>query len=247
MSMNNSQQLELFGQALMDYYNGDTKAMLDYCRDDGHIDSIPVSLFFRDITEMSSDKISLSECQGRILDIGAGTGLHALHLQKLGFTVCAIDVLEKACEIMTRNGIKDVRCVDITGFREKPFDTVLVLGRTVGNVGNLSGLRNFLSDLQKLVTSGGKVVLNSLDPTYTHDSRHLAYQQLNIENNRYLGEVRIHFTYRGNKGPQFNWLNIDYETLKNAAYDTGWECNILIQEENGNYLVKLEKLSPLII
>ena len=30
--MNNSLQLELFGQALMDYYNGDTEAMLDYVR-----------------------------------------------------------------------------------------------------------------------------------------------------------------------------------------------------------------------
>ena len=44
--MNTSQQLELFGQALMDYYNGDTEAILDYCRDDGHVDSIPVGLFF---------------------------------------------------------------------------------------------------------------------------------------------------------------------------------------------------------
>lgn len=127
--MNNSLQLELFGQALMDYYNGDTEAMLDYCRDDGHVDSIPVGLFFRGATDMPSDKISMSECQGRILDIGAGTGLHALHLQENGFTVCAIDVLKKACEIMKRNGIKDVRCVDISSLNEKPFDIELLVSQ----------------------------------------------------------------------------------------------------------------------
>ncbi len=225
----------------MDYYNGDTEAMLDYCRDDGHVDSIPVGLFFRGVTDMPSDNISVSESNGRILDIGAGTGLHSLHLQKLGFTVCAIDVLEAACEIMKRNGIKDVRCIDISNFNERPFDTVLVLGRTIGNVGNLSGLRDFLSHLHKLVTSDGRVILNSLDPKYTNDHSHLAYQQLNVENNRYLGEVRMNFKYKGNKGPSFNWLNVGYESLKNIAYETGWECNILLQEENGNYLARLEK------
>lgn len=239
--MNNSQQIELFGQALMDYYNGDTEAMLDYCRDDGHVDSIPVGLFFRGVTDMPSDKISISECKGRILDIGAGTGLHALHLQELGFTVCAIDVLETACEIMRKTGIKDVRCVDISGFTEKPFDTVLVLGRTIGNVGNLSGLQGFLAHLHKLVTSEGKVIINSLDPKYTNDPRHLAYQQINVDNKRYLGEVRMSFAYKGKKGPSFSWLNVDYESLRNIAYETGWECNILLQEENGNYLARLEK------
>ena len=239
--MNNSQQIELFGKALMDYYNGDKKTMLDYCRDDGYIDSVPVGLFFRGVTDMPSDNISISECIGRILDIGAGTGLHSLHLQELGFTVCAIDVLETACKIMRRTGIKDVRCADISDFNEKPFDTVLVLGRTIGNVGNLLGLRGFLLKLHKLVKSDGKVIINSLDPKYTHDPRHLAYQQLNAENNRYLGEVRMNFKYKGNKGPQFNWLNIDSDSLKNIAYETGWECNILLQEENGNYLARLEK------
>jgi 2-polyprenyl-3-methyl-5-hydroxy-6-metoxy-1,4-benzoquinol methylase len=239
--MNNSQQIELFGQALMDYYNGDTKAMLDYCRDDGHVDSIPAGLFFRGVTDMPSDSISISESKGRILDIGAGTGLHALHLQELGYEVCAIDVLETACEIMRKTGIKDVRCVDISDFKEKPFDTVLVLGRTIGNVGNLLGLQDFLSHLHKFVTSEGKVIINSLDPKYTNDPRHLAYQQLNIENNRYLGEVRMNFVYKGKKGPSFNWLNVDYESIKNIAHETGWECNILLQEENGNYLARLEK------
>ena len=190
---------------------------------------------------MPSDTISISECQGRILDIGAGTGIHSLHLQKAGFTVCAIDVLETACEIMKRNGIKDVRCTDISGFNEKPFDTVLVLGRTIGNVGNLSGLRAFLTELQKLVSDKGKVLITSLDPGYTDDPRHLTYQQLNVENNRYPGEVRLNFNYKGNKGPQFNWLNIGCEAQKDIAYETGCKCNILLQEANGNYLAKLEK------
>jgi 2-polyprenyl-3-methyl-5-hydroxy-6-metoxy-1,4-benzoquinol methylase len=239
--MNNSQQLKLFGQALMDYYNGDTKATLDYCRDDGHVERLPVTIFFRGGADRPTDNIAISECRGRILDIGAGTGLQALHLQKSGFTVCAIDVLETACEIMQKNGVKDVRCVDISSFNEKFFDTVLVLGHTIGNVGNLSGLRDFLSDLQKLVAPEGKVIINPLDPKYTNDPRHLAYQQFNIDNNRYLGEVRLHFKYKDKKGPPFNWLNIDHESLIKIAYETGWECTILLQEETGNYLARLVK------
>ena len=142
---------------------------------------------------------------------------------------------------MKRNGIKDVRCVDISSFNEEPFDTVLVLGHTIGNVGNLSGLRDFLSNLQKLVTSGGKAIINPLDPKYTNDPRHLAYQKNNVENNRYLGEVRMRFQYKGEKGPYFNWLNVDPESLKNIAAETGWGCDTLLQEESGNYVVRLEK------
>lgn len=237
--MNTSEQLNLFGRALMDYHKGNTGATLDYCRDDGHVDTLAVGLFFREVTDMSSDSISISECRGRILDVGAGIGLHSLHLQERGFTVCAIDVLPEACEIMKDKGIKDVRCIDISGFAEKPFDTILVLGHTIGNVGTLSGLSNFLKCLHKLVTPDGKIIINPLDPRYTNDPRHLAYQKSNVKNNRYTGEVRMHFEYKGLKGPQFNWLNVDHESLEVIAAETGWKCDVLLQEDNGNYLARL--------
>ena len=53
----------------------------------------------------------------------------------------------------------------------------------------------------------------------------------------------MHFKYKGHEGPQFNWLNIDYESLKVTSNETGWVCEILLKQDNGNYLARLKKVS----
>jgi 2-polyprenyl-3-methyl-5-hydroxy-6-metoxy-1,4-benzoquinol methylase len=85
--------LRPFGLALVDYLNGDTSATLTIRRDDGFEAPLPVSHFFRTPNEFEPLEVAaLERCSGRVLDIGAGTGLHALHLQSRGLPVTAIDI-----------------------------------------------------------------------------------------------------------------------------------------------------------
>jgi len=93
----NPEAMKPYGLALLDFYNGDTEATFIICRDDGCIDHFPVSTSFRASTDINIEQVALNNCHGRVLDVGAGTGLHSLHLQNQGLSVCAIDISPEAC------------------------------------------------------------------------------------------------------------------------------------------------------
>jgi 2-polyprenyl-3-methyl-5-hydroxy-6-metoxy-1,4-benzoquinol methylase len=97
------------GLALVAYFQGDSTAQLIIRRDDGVEDLLPVSHFFRSPPEFSPIEVAaLKRCQGHVLDIGAGTGLHSLVLQSKGLTVTAIDISPEAVEIMVQRGVRNV-------------------------------------------------------------------------------------------------------------------------------------------
>jgi len=237
----NPKAMKPYGLALVDYYQGDSSATFIVYRDDGHRSEHPIDVFYRESTNMNIDKIALENCRGRVLDVGAGTGLHSLHLQDQGLTVCAIDISPEACEVMHKRGVKEVHCTDISDFKNEPFDTILILGRSIGMVENMAGLDYFLIDIHRLVNQDGQVILNSADVTCTSNPVHLAYQETNRQAGRYIGEIRIHFEYEGLKGPVCGWLHVDPETLANHASKVGWSCDVLLKDEDGNYLAKLTK------
>jgi len=237
----NPEAMRPFGLALLDYYNGDTEATFTICRDDGFIDLFSISVLFRASIDVNIDKVALDNCRGRVLDIGAGTGLHSLYLRKHGLPVCAIDISPEACKVMQKRGLDEVHCVDISDFKAEPFDTLLMLGRSIGMVENITGLDCFLKDIRRLVKPDGQILLNSADVRSTTNPMHLAYQEANRQSGRYIGEIRMHFEYKGQAGPTHEWLHIDSEALAEHSSRAGWQWEILINEDNGNYLTKLTK------
>ena len=230
-----------FGLALADYFNGNKETSFSICRDDGALSALPAGVFFRQSTDFDIDRIALEHCRGRVLDIGAGTGLHSLHLQSRGFSVTAIDVSPEACDIMRKRGLSEVNCIDIFDFNAEPFDTLLILGRGIGMVEDIAGLERFLTDVHRLVMPNGQVLLNSADVECTDNPEDLAYHEINRRAGRYTGEVRMYFEYRGLKGPMCGWLHVDPKTLAEHAAKAGWACEVIFREEDGNYLAKLTK------
>lgn len=66
-------------------------------------------VFFRSYEEMPDlEKMALSVCEGRILDVGAGTGCHSLVLQHFDNEVTAIDTAAHAVSVMKESGLKNV-------------------------------------------------------------------------------------------------------------------------------------------
>jgi len=228
------------GLALLDYHRGQEDGVLTVRREDGDAREIPVQAFFRESTALATDQKALDACHGSVLDVGAGTGIHSLALQGEGVEVCAIDVLPEACEIMRRRGLKDVHCADFRRFAaSRRFDTLLILGRGLGMVETLAGLDRFLEDTHRHLLPQGQVLLSSWDVRCTADPVHLTYQDRLRNSGRYFGELRMRFEYEGQAGPMFPFLYVDPETLAAHAAPRGWSCDILIREENGNYLGRL--------
>jgi SAM-dependent methyltransferase len=232
--------MDPYGAALLAYFEGDAGAELVLRRDDGHEGRLPAGYFFRPPSEFTPvEKAAVEHCCGHVLDVGAGTGLHSLALQEKGARVTAIDVSALAVEIMSRRGVVNARRADIFEYDGGAFDTVLMLGHGIGMVETLAGLDRFLVQARGLLSAGGQVLLDSLDVRVTSDPKNLAYHEANRRAGRYVGEVRLQTGYQSETGPYHGWLHVDAETLKEHAVDAAWKCEVILQENNGDYLARL--------
>jgi hypothetical protein len=70
---------DLHGAALLDCFRGDFSAVL-IRHQDGVRDDVPAAFWLRDTMD-PLEAMALDLCRGRMLDVGAGAGLHALELQ----------------------------------------------------------------------------------------------------------------------------------------------------------------------
>jgi SAM-dependent methyltransferase len=234
--------MQPYGAALLAYLEGDTGAALILRRDDGQEAPMPVSHFFRDPSAFTPvENAAIRHCSGRVLDVGAGTGLHSLVLQQKGLRVTAIDVSAQAVAVMTRRGVKDVHCADLFTYEGGPFDTVLMMGHGIGTVETIAGLDRFLAHARGFLAEGGQVLLDSLDVRGTADPTNLAYQEANRRAGRYVGEIRLQLEYQGEKGPYCGWLHVDATTLKEHAGGAGWGCDVIAGQDGGDYLARLTK------
>lgn len=237
--------LEPFGRALIAFFDGDSDAVLLLRRDDGFEAALPVRHFFRDPDEFSPiENRALEECGDGVFDIGAGTGLHSLYLQAKGHTVKAIDICPQAVAIMRRRGVRNVQETDVFAMRcedtgEQPFDTLLMLGHAVGAVGDLDGLGRFLGHARDLLEDEGRLLLDSLDVQRTDHPEHLAYHEKNRLAGRYVGRTRLQFEFAGFAGPWCEWLHVDPKTLAEVATRAGWQSEVLLQQDAGDYLARL--------
>jgi SAM-dependent methyltransferase len=106
------------GAALADYFRGNEAAML-VCYQDGERGDVPAAFWFRELSD-PLELMALDLAQGRVLDLGAGTGLHALELQRRGVDVTALDVSAEAVAIMTERGVEKARLGDLYSFDDAP-------------------------------------------------------------------------------------------------------------------------------
>lgn len=239
--------MEPFGLALTDYYYNRKKVgKLIMHRDDGLKEEHPVEYYFREPSDFSPmEKEALKICKGKVLDIGAGVGPDSLELQKLGLRVYSIDVSQHACKIMGKRGLKNVECMsfyEFTDIHEGKFDTILLLGRSIGFVETLNGLKKFLNYCKSLLNQNGNIIFDSSDLRTTTKPIHLKYQKKNQDEGRYLGEIRLRMEYQGLMGDYFQILHVDPDTLENIVLELGLKYEFVMKEENdGSYLVRIFK------
>ncbi len=230
-----------YARALSDYAAGDVAASLVVHSSLGECDELPVSVFFRGEEEFFPfDAAALSLCFGRVLDVGAGTGVHALALQQRGQPVRAAEVLPEAVRIMRKRGVRDAVCADLFELREERFDTLLMLMNGIGPVGTLAGLEPFLDRAGRLLAPGGQILVDSgeaqVAPAPAHAPR---WDWPPLTADRYVGEAWIRLEYRDEVAPPFRELYLDSETLIERAAHFGWRCELAYTDETGGYLACL--------
>lgn len=220
-----------YSLALKDFYAGKTEDGLWLNTSYGEPEEMPLWYFFRAYEEMPDlEKMALSVCEGRILDVGSGTGCHALILQQFGNDVMAIDTSEEAVAIMKDSGLSEVKAIDYFKFRGQKFNTLLCLMNGIGFIGKLDNLDSFLKKADELLEPEGQIIFDSSDISYLYEGAK--------PTEHYYGEVNFQYEYNGQKGEWFEWVYIDHKTLTEKADQMGWYTYILHQE-NDQYLARL--------
>ena len=70
---------------------------------------------------------------GKILDIGAGSGIHSLYLQDKGKDVTALDIKQGFVDVMEKRGLNKVICSDIFDYKERFYNQRKRRQLNVGN------------------------------------------------------------------------------------------------------------------
>ena len=226
------------GQAIADYYKNGTAPDILINTNYTEGENLPASYFFRTFEEMPGiEQTALENCRGKVLDVGAAAGSHALELQKREFDVTALEKSEPACEVMQKRGVKKVVCSDLFQFEETGFDTVLLLMNGTGIGQTLDGLKEMLNHLKSLLNEGGQILIDSSDIQYLFEEEDGSFW-VDLVNNRYYGEMDYELIYK-DTSTQFKWLFTDFETLAGIAAEAGLNCDLVKEGEQNDFLAKL--------
>ncbi|MHA4893686.1 class I SAM-dependent methyltransferase [Pedobacter sp. PWIIR3] len=225
--------MDVFGEALKDQFLKPPAETLWVHNSYDDPEEMPVDIYFRDEDEMPELELkALDLCKGKILDVGAGVGSHALVLQKRGLNVTAMDISAVAVGIMKQRGIKKAIEADILKYDGESYDTLLFMMNGIGLTGTIPALTAFLEKVKSLLNPGGQLVFDSSDLSYL-------YQEVAFPINGYYGEVSFRYEYKGHKGNWFEWIYVDQQTLKNIAVKKGWKVEIIFEDDNDQYLARL--------
>ena len=228
-----------FGDAIHDYFeNGQAPDLIvnsNYTADE----KIVASYFFRIETEMPTiERTALKNCQGKVLDIGAAAGCHALLLQVKGFEVTALEKSEKACEVLRKRNIKKVVCADIYNDSESRFDTILLLMNGAGIGETLTGIEKLLNHLKKLLAENGQILIDSTDIKYLFEEEDGSFW-MDLASESYYGEMEYEVKYKKSVS-KFKWLFVDFQNLKRIAGKVGFECNLIQKGKHNDFLAQLK-------
>lgn len=230
------------GAAIRDYFRQGKSAQLKVLSSLFDDDEMPVAHLFRSYHEMPPlEQRALNEARGKVLDVGAGAGCHALALQECGFDVTAVDISPLSCETMKERGVANVECVNIFNQRfQERFDTLLLLMNGTGIAGKLSRLPQLLSRLKQLMNPGAQILIDSSDLRYVYEDENGV---LDVDlDGAYYGEVDYQMTYRNIIGKSFDWLYADSVVLAECCRQCGLKCEILAQGNHYDYLARIVQM-----
>lgn len=228
------------GQAIWDFYHQHNPEDLQTETSISELDELPVNYLFRDFSSMNKvEQKALQLASGKVLDVGAGAGSHALYLQdERKLDVTALDISPKSIEICKERGIRKAISQDLLHFSGGAYDTILLLMNGTGIFQSLNVIDIYLQKLHSLLNKNGQILLDSTDILYMFDADEDG--GVYIPADGYYGELDYIVHYKGESEDPIKWLYLDYNTLKNAAEHNNFNIEKVLQHED-SYLAKLTK------
>ena len=233
-----SKDKDPMGAAILDYQKSERVGRLRVLSSMFEEDEMPVKHLFRKVEEMPMlEQKALQLTKGRVLDVGAGAGCHALALQAQSIAVKAIDISPLSCEAMELRGVMDAECINLFDEHlETGFDTILLLMNGTGIAGKIENLPALFNRLKALLNKDGQILIDSSDIKYIYENEDGSFD-INL-NTAYYGEVDYQMVYKDVKGDSFDWLYVDFPLLKSIAESCGLHGELIAEGEHYDYLAR---------
>lgn len=233
-------EIDAMGNAIADYARTGKAAKLIVTSTMLDDDEMPVEVLFRTFDEMPAiEQEALRLAQGKILDVGAGSGCHALALQEMGKDVCAIDISLLSVDVMRERGVRNARAINL--FDERlcdRFDTIILLMNGAGMMQRLDNIPDFFMRMRQLLAPCGKILMDSSDLMFLYENEDGSYD-IDL-NGDYYGQMDFAVQYKDIKGEPFDWIYIDFDTLSVHAEANGFTCRLVKEGEHYDYLAELQ-------
>jgi len=106
----------------------------------------------------------------------------------------------------------------------------------IGIAGTLANLEQTLIHCKSLLNEGGKILCDSSDIKYLYEDEDGAlWVDLNSE---YYGNFRFQMKFKGEIGPWFDWLYVDFDNLFQVAKKCGMKASRVFEKDD-NYLAEI--------
>lgn len=231
---------DAYGMALKAYAGGDTEATIAAISDIAETEEWPLSEFFHTWETMGElERRALTMAQGRTLDVGAGSGSHALWLQERGADVTAIDISPLAVEVMRERGLRHAKLANFYDLpADERYDTIIMLMNGAGIAGTADNLDIFMNKVRDLLADGGQALIDSSDIIYLYEEEDGSAV---IPMDRYYGDLEYAFEFRGTSSETFPWVFVDQQTLADAATRCGLKAELVAEGEHYDFLMRFTK------
>ncbi|MEP0264318.1 methyltransferase domain-containing protein [Dokdonia sp.] len=229
--------IDIFGQAVIDYYNDDYTEDIIVHSSISEDDVLPIPYLFRPYNEMPSiEKKALQLCKGKTLDVGSGAGSHSLWLQEQGIDITALDI-SKGCSMLSRKRTLEKVITSSILDHKGQYDTLLILMNGTGIFEEISKVDAYLQHLKTLLKPNGQILIDGSDIKYMFETEDGGYW-IDIHNT-YYGEVTMAMSYKGQRSNDFKWLYLDFDTLQEYAKKNELQCKLILEGDHYDYLACL--------
>ena len=224
-------QTDLLGEVIRKHYFEGLVNEVGLMIDGEEDEPMASALFFRGQQELNeAEAFALSLCRGRVLDVGAGAGCHALLLQERGFEVVAVEKSAGGCDVMRSRGVKNILETDVMDVNAGMFDTILLLMNGFGIAGTEEGLIELLLHLKGMLAPGGKIIGDSTDIHYFKEIQ----SEIDLSEKSHH-EVLFEIHALG-KLERFPWIFPDEVLLEAIAEEIGLQFNVVMYSDEYHFL-----------
>ena len=217
------QSMELFGEALHGYLQGDKSAF--FFEDvNGNKYKMSLARYFRTYSQFTTlEQKIISLAHGEILDVGCGTGMFIPYLSKQG-NVIGIDISSPVVEVARERGIAHVAVRDIFDFKSRQkYDTIVLFENNFGLAGTVSRARQLLEILGSLLTPTGCILTNATTVTRSD-----------------YFENELYSVWKKKRGESFKWISFNVRFLAELCAEAGLRLDV-VDSNSWHYLAKISK------